>query len=92
VHEPWWTPPARCADIVLPSTTTLESNDIQAADHSRFWIAMHRLVPPYRLARDDVDIFAELADRLGFGPGYHAGRDEPQWLRHRSAIRTAASC
>ncbi|WP_201304911.1 molybdopterin-dependent oxidoreductase [Streptomyces sp. GS7] len=82
VHEPWWTPPARHADIVLPSTTTLERNDIQAADHSRFWIAMHRVLPPYRLARNDFDTFAELADRLGFGPGYHAGRDEMQWLRH----------
>ncbi|WP_158891609.1 molybdopterin-dependent oxidoreductase [Amycolatopsis anabasis] len=82
VHEPWWTPPARYADIVLPSTTTLERNDIQAADHSRFWIAMHQAMPPYRLARNDLDVFGELADRLGFGPDYHAGRDEMQWLRH----------
>jgi biotin/methionine sulfoxide reductase len=82
VHEPWWTPPAKHADIVLPSTTTMERNDIQAADHSRFWIAMHQVVAPYRLARNDIDIFAELADRLGFGPDYHAGRDEMGWLRH----------
>lgn len=82
VHEPWWTPPAKYADIVLPSTTALERNDIQAADHSRFWIAMHRVVPPYRLARNDFDVFAELSDRLGFGPDYHANRDEMQWLRH----------
>ena len=82
VHEPWWTPPAKHADIVLPSTTTLERNDIQAADHSRFWIAMHQVVPPYRQARNDFDVFAELADRLGFGQDYHAGRDEMGWLRH----------
>ncbi|HJP76088.1 MAG TPA: molybdopterin-dependent oxidoreductase [Pseudonocardiaceae bacterium] len=82
VHEPWWTPPAKYADIVLPSTTTLERNDIQAADHSKFWIAMHQVVPPYRGARNDFDIFAELADRLGFGPEYHADRDEMAWLRH----------
>jgi biotin/methionine sulfoxide reductase len=82
VHEPWWTPPARFADIVLPSTTTLERNDIQAAHLSRFWIAMQQVVPPYRQARNDFDIFAELADRLGFGSDYHQNRSEMQWLRY----------
>lgn len=82
VHEPWWTPPAKFADIVLPSTTTMERNDIAAADHSRFWIAMHQVVPPHALARNDFDIFAELADRLGFGTEYHRDRTEMQWLRH----------
>jgi biotin/methionine sulfoxide reductase len=82
VHEPWWTPPAKFADIVLPSTTTMERNDIAAADHSRYWIAMHQVVRPYAKARNDFDIFSALADRLGFGPDYHRGRTEMQWLRH----------
>ncbi|HEY6493723.1 MAG TPA: molybdopterin-dependent oxidoreductase [Trebonia sp.] len=91
VHEPWWTPPAKFADIVLPSTTTMERNDISAADHSRFWIAMHQVVAPHAQARNDFDIFCALADRLGFGPDYHCGRDEMQWLRHMydGALRTA---
>jgi biotin/methionine sulfoxide reductase len=91
VHEPWWTPPAKFADIVLPSTTTLERNDIAAADNSRFWIAMQQVVPPHAQARNDFDIFAELAGRLGFGPEYHCGRDEMQWLRHMyaEALETA---
>ncbi|MET7996716.1 molybdopterin-dependent oxidoreductase [Amycolatopsis sp. NPDC005232] len=82
VHEPWWTPPAKFADIVLPSTTTMERNDIAAADHSRFWIAMHQVVEPFAQARNDFDVFAELADRLGFGTDYHCDRTEMQWLRH----------
>jgi biotin/methionine sulfoxide reductase len=82
VHEPWWTPVARYADIVLPSTTTMERNDIQAAETGKFWIAMHQVLPPHRLARNDFDVFAELADRLGFGPDYHCDRGEMQWLRH----------
>jgi biotin/methionine sulfoxide reductase len=85
VHEPWWSPPARYADIVLPSTTTLERNDIGAAEHSKFWLAMHQVVPPHARARNDVDIFAELADRLGFGPEYHHDRNEMAWLRHMYA-------
>ena len=91
VHEPWWTPPAKYADIVLPSTTTLERNDIGAAEFSRFWIAMHQVVEPFAQARNDFDIFAELADRLGFGAEYHCGRAEMQWLRHMyNGARTVA--
>ena len=30
VNEPWWTATAKFSDIVLPSTTTLERNDIGA--------------------------------------------------------------
>ena len=70
------------ADIVLPSTTTLERNDIGAAELSRFWIAMHQVVDPFAQARNDFDIFGELADRVGFGAEYHCGREEMQWLRH----------
>lgn len=82
VHEPWWTPPAKFADIVLPSTTTMERNDIGATDLSKFWIAMHQVVPPYRQARNDFAIFAELAERLGFGFDYHQDRNEMQWLQY----------
>ncbi len=39
VHEPWWTATARHADIVLPSTTTLERNDIGSSSYDRFIIA-----------------------------------------------------
>jgi len=82
VHEPWWSPPAKHADIVLPATTTLERNDIQASELSRFYIAMYQAVPPFASSRNDLDIFAELADRLGFGSSYMEGRDEMGWLAH----------
>ena len=82
VHEPWWTPAARRADIVLPVTTTLERNDIAATDRDRFFVAMQRAVPPVGEARNDYDIFANLAGRLGFGDRFTEGRDEMDWLRH----------
>ena len=82
VHEPWWTATARHADIVLPATTTLERNDIGSSSRDRFIIAMHKAVEPVGEARNDFDIFADLAERLGFRAAYTQGRDEMAWLRH----------
>ena len=82
VHEPWWTPPARFADIVLPATTTMERNDIQASELSRFYIAMHKVIEPVGQSRNDFDVFAELSARLGFHDAYTGGRNEMGWLQH----------
>ena len=82
VHEPWWTPAARRADIVLPVTTTLERNDIGCGLRDRFFIAMQQAVPPVGEARSDYDIFAGLASRLGVSDAYTEGREEMDWLRH----------
>jgi biotin/methionine sulfoxide reductase len=82
VHEPWWTATARYADIVLPATTSLERNDIGGARRDRYIIAMGKAVEPVGEARDDVAIFAALAQRLGYGETYTQGRDEQAWLRH----------
>ena len=81
VQEPWWTATARHADIVLPATTTLERNDIGCAGRDRFVIAMHKAIDPVGEARNDFDIFAELAARLGCAQAYTQGRDETAWLR-----------
>jgi len=39
-------------------------------------------VPPYREARDDYDIFADLAQRLGITQRFTEGRPAREWLRH----------
>ncbi len=82
VHEPWWTATARHADIVLPATTTLERNDIGSSPRDRFVLAMHKAVDPVGAARHDHDIFADLAERLGFRDAFTEGRSEMEWLRH----------
>jgi biotin/methionine sulfoxide reductase len=82
VHEPWWTATARHADIVLPATTTLERNDIGASGRDRFIMAMHKAVEPVGNARHDFDIFADLAERMGFRSEFTEDRDEMDWLRH----------
>lgn len=82
VHEPFWTSAARHADIVLPSTTTLERNDIGVASVPATWFAMEKAIDPPGLARNDFDIFADMAETMGFRDAYTEGRNEEEWLRH----------
>ena len=67
---------------MLPATTTLERNDIGASPYDRFFFAMQQAIDPQGEARSDFDIFAGLADKLGFGATFTEGRDEMEWLRH----------
>ena len=82
VHEPWWTATARRADIVLPATTPFERMDLGSGSRDRFIIAMPQIVTPVEDARNDYDIFAALADRLGFRPVFTEGRDIRGWVEH----------
>lgn len=82
VHESWWNPLARHADIVFPATTTLERNDIAASSRDRFIAASHRVADPAGEARDDFAIFSGIAERLGVADVFTDGRDEESWLRH----------
>jgi biotin/methionine sulfoxide reductase len=82
VHEPYWTATARHADVVLPSTVTLERNDVAVGRGDGHVQAMHAALAPYGEARNDIDIFAGLAARLGFGEEFTLGLDEDGWLRH----------
>jgi len=82
VHEPFWTACARHADIVLPGTTTLERNDIGVASVPAMLFSMEKAIDPPGEARNDFDIFADIAGHLGFRDAYTEGRDEMGWLRH----------
>jgi biotin/methionine sulfoxide reductase len=80
VHDPWWTATARHADIVLPATTTLERNDIGFGSRGRFAIAMQQAVPPVAGARNDHDILADVAERLGVRSAFTEDRSEMEWV------------
>jgi trimethylamine-N-oxide reductase (cytochrome c) len=83
VNEPYWTATAKYADIVLPATTSYERNDLEmGGDYSQLYVfPMHQCVPPQHEARNDYDIFAGLAEKLGVLEGYSEGKDEMQWLK-----------
>lgn len=79
VQDPWWTPSARFADIVLPAASDLERNDIGQVRN--MILAAHQAVAPQFKSRIDYDIFTELSDRLGFKDKFTEGRDEMAWLK-----------
>jgi biotin/methionine sulfoxide reductase len=91
VHEPWWTPMARMADIVLPITTSLERNDIGASSRDRFLVKMAKAIEPVAEARNDFDVFAALAERFGTLEAFTEGRDEMAWLRHLYEVTVDAA-
>ena len=81
VHESWWNPTAKHADIVLPATTMLERNDVGGSSRDPFVLAMHRAIAPVGEARNDFDIFRALAARLDYEQAFTEGRNEQQWCQ-----------
>ena len=75
------TPTARYADIVLPATTSWERNDVHTpwAGAGHYAIFMQQAIAPVAECRNDIDIFVDLARRVGIA-GYNA-RTETEWLR-----------
>lgn len=88
VQEPFWSPIARRADIVLPATTPLERTDIGGAE--TMLIAMAAVAEPVGESRDDYWIFARLAERLGFGEQFTEGRTAEEWIEVIYEIHRAA--
>jgi biotin/methionine sulfoxide reductase len=82
VQDPYFTATARHADFVLPSTITLERDDIGASQNDPLVVAMHKVVEPIGEAKDDYWIFAELAKRLGREQHFTEGRTAQQWIQH----------
>lgn len=83
VNECYWTPTARMADIVLPATTSYERNDLTVAGDYvvKHIIPMKQVVPPQFEAKNDYDIFAELAKRAGKEQEFTEGKSEMDWLK-----------
>ena len=75
------TPTARHADVVLPATTFWERNDVHTpwAGAGHYAIFMQQAIAPVAECRNDIDIFADLARRVGI-EGYN-DKSELQWLR-----------
>lgn len=80
-HDYFMTPTAQYCDVVLPATTFLEREDIVTPSVGNFLFFSNQAVAPHAGARNDYDIFCDLAGRLGFGEAYSEGKDADGWLR-----------
>jgi anaerobic dimethyl sulfoxide reductase subunit A len=80
-HDYFLTPTALHCDVVLPATTFLERDDVVFPDGGNYLLFSNQAVPPLSEARNDYDIFCELADRLGFLAEFSEGRSDEEWLR-----------
>ncbi len=81
-HEVFLTPTARFCDVVLPSTTTLEREDIGIPWLGNYLLYKPQVIPPLDQTRSDYDILCNLAERLGFLPEFSAGRSATEWIQH----------
>lgn len=84
ISEPYWTAAAKHADIVLPITTSFERNDLtMTGDYSnQHLVPMKQVVEPQGEARNDFDVFADMAELLAPGGRdvYTEGKTEMEWL------------
>ncbi len=82
VNDWCWTATAMHADIVLPSTNPLERQDISMGGRDPYVIAMEVVSEAPALAKDDFEIFRELARKLGQEQAFTEGRSADEWQRH----------
>jgi anaerobic dimethyl sulfoxide reductase subunit A len=78
VNEPFFTPTARYADIVLPICVDLERPDLVSGGGDLYY--NRQALPLAGESRTDYWVFARLAERLCFGDAFTDGKDEAEWV------------
>jgi anaerobic selenocysteine-containing dehydrogenase len=77
VHERFMTDTARHADIVLPATSSLEQSDLYRSYGTYCIQRAAAVIPPVGESRSNREVFALLADALGFDePFFRQTTDE----------------
>lgn len=81
VQDHFLTPTAQYADVVLPATTFWERNDMHVpwSGAGHYALFMRQAIAPVGECRNDLDVCADLAKRLGI-EDYNA-KTEEAWLR-----------
>ncbi|NKF52800.1 molybdopterin-dependent oxidoreductase [Shewanella sp. WXL01] len=82
----WMTPGAKFADIIIPDTTWLESNDLvndsYASGSLDYITAMSAAVEPIWDCKSMYEVAALIAEKMGVGNEFTEGRTEEEWLEH----------
>jgi trimethylamine-N-oxide reductase (cytochrome c) len=83
-QDPWWCASSRYADIVFPSTSTLERNDMSSGgtySNNKIY-AMKQVIEPVGESLDDYEIFSRLAFLFDVYDEYTGGKTMMEHLRH----------
>jgi trimethylamine-N-oxide reductase (cytochrome c) len=78
-HAGWWHTAPKFADIILPIRHIGERDDI--VDWENFTVYSHTIAEPQGVPKNDLEIFLELATRLGFEKELALGKTSKQWLQ-----------
>ena len=79
-HDLFMTATASFCDVVLPVTHWLERSDVLFTS-ANYLLYSHKVADAPGQARDDYDVFADLAERMGVVELFTEGKDEDAWLR-----------
>ncbi len=79
VQEQFMTATARFADIVLPTCTSLERNDVVAGGSPPFYGCLNKIIDPLYESKSQLQIAAELARRLGISN--YSDKPDEQWVK-----------
>ena len=88
VVDPFMTDTAQCADLVLPTTTMLEEDDLLGAYGHHYLAEVRPVVPPPAGVLSDHGIFRELARRVGLAEEFDV---EPRVWKERLLSRVTAA-
>jgi len=80
VQEHFMTATAKFADVILPTTTFMERNDVTSGVGLAFWGYVRKAIEPLGECKSPFEIAALLASRLGIS--YFKGKTEESLLRN----------
>ncbi len=79
INDWCWNTTAKFADIILPCTTTFERDDISISGHDNYIVSMEKAIQPIGLAKDDYEIFSNLASLMGVNHEFTEGKKAKDW-------------
>ena len=80
ISNEWcWNTLAKRSDIVLPCTIPLERTDIMMTPRDPFVVSMDKIIEPYGQSKNDFEIFANIAKKLGIEEKFTEGKSQDEW-------------
>jgi anaerobic dimethyl sulfoxide reductase subunit A len=80
-HEQFMTSTAKFADIIFPTSTRLERNDMNVGNSLPAFGYLKKVVEPLGESKSHFEICVELAKRLGISDSDFTDKTEEEWLK-----------